>query len=123
MKGTRFLQFVLGVLVVLAMALTACQPAATPTPEPTQPPTQVEIPTTPPQPTATPEPTAVPLGSPENPIIMALAPSATAQELIASGEAIAKQLSDLTGYTIKTTVPNSYGALVEAMGAGNAHIG
>jgi len=54
---------------------------------------------------------------------MALAPSATTQELIASGEAIAKQISDLTGYTIKTTVPTSYGALVEAMGAGNAHIG
>lgn len=63
------------------------------------------------------------LGTPENPIIMALAPSATSQELLASGEAIAQQLSEITGYTIETTVPTSYGALVEAMGAGNAHIG
>lgn len=54
---------------------------------------------------------------------MALAPSATAQELIASGEDIAKQLSAMTGYTITTTVPTSYGALVEAMGAGQAHVG
>lgn len=123
MKRTHISYIALVAMVALAMVLAACQPAATPTPEPTQPPTQVEKPTTPPQPTPTPEPTAVPLGSPENPLIMALAPSATAQELIASGEAIAKQLSDLTGYTIKTTVPNSYGALVEAMGAGNAHIG
>ena len=63
------------------------------------------------------------LGTAENPIIMALAPSATSQELLASGEAIAEQLSEITGYTIETTVPTSYGALVEAMGAGNAHIG
>jgi len=54
---------------------------------------------------------------------MALAPSATSQELIASGEAIAAQLSAVTDYTIVTTVPTSYSALVEAMGAGNAHIG
>jgi phosphonate transport system substrate-binding protein len=62
-------------------------------------------------------------GTQENPLIMALAPSATTQELLASGDAIAQQLSALTGYTIKTTVPTSYGALVEAMGSGNAHIG
>jgi phosphonate transport system substrate-binding protein len=54
---------------------------------------------------------------------MALAPSATTQELIASGDEIAKQLSDATGLVIKTTVPTSYSALVEAMGSGNAHIG
>jgi phosphate/phosphite/phosphonate ABC transporter binding protein len=62
-------------------------------------------------------------GTPDNPLFMALAPSATTQELIASGEAIAKQISELTGYTIVTNVPTSYGALVEAMGSGNAHIG
>ena len=62
-------------------------------------------------------------GTADNPLIMALAPSATTQELIASGEAIAAQLSEITGYTIETTVPTSYGALVEAMGSGNAHIG
>ena len=63
------------------------------------------------------------LGTADNPLIMALAPSATSQELIASGDEIAKQLSDATGLVIKTTVPTSYSALVEAMGSGNAHIG
>jgi len=112
----------LSLLIVAAMTLAAC---ATPTPEATEapavPPTKVPPTAVPPSPV--PEPTAIPLGSAENPIIMALAPSATTQELITSGEAIAAQLSELTGYTIETTVPNSYGALVEAMGSGNAHIG
>ncbi|MFN3741514.1 MAG: phosphate/phosphite/phosphonate ABC transporter substrate-binding protein [Anaerolineales bacterium] len=104
-------------LAVAALALTACGPATTPT--------QAPEPTKTPAPTATPEPTKAPpaLGSPENPIIMGLAPSATTQELQTGGEAIAAKLSEMTGYTIKVTVPTSYGALVEAMGAGNAHIG
>jgi phosphonate transport system substrate-binding protein len=68
-------------------------------------------------------PTAIPLGSPENPIIMAQAPSATTQELITGGELVAAKLSEMTGYTIQVVVPNSYAALVEAMGSGNAHIG
>ncbi len=118
---SRLSYLLFAVFMITAMALAACQPATTPTPEPampaaTQPPAPTPVP-------PTPEPTAVPLGSPENPIVMALAPSATTQELLASGEEIAKQLSELTGYTITTTVPTSYGALVEAMGAGNAHIG
>jgi len=102
-------------VAVLALLLSACGPAATPTAEPTKAPA----------PTATPEPTKAPpaLGSPENPIIMGLAPSATTQELQTGGEAIAAKLSEMTGYTIKVTVPTSYSALVEAMGAGNAHIG
>lgn len=113
--------------VLASFLLAACAPAATPAPEMTEAPA-TEAPaapeptaTTPPEPTA--EPTPVPLGSPENPIIMALAPSATTQELIASGEAIAEQLSEITGFTIQTTVPTAYSALVEAMGSGNAHIG
>jgi len=71
--------------------------------------------------TATPE--ALPLGTPDNPLIMALAPSATSQELQTGGQAIADKLSELTGYTIKINVPTNYAALVEAMGSGNAHIG
>jgi phosphonate transport system substrate-binding protein len=71
----------------------------------------------------TPEPTAVAFGTAENPIIMALAPSATTQELQAGGEAIAAKLSEMTGYTIQVTVPTNYAAMVEAMGAGNAHVG
>lgn len=118
MKKVRFTYLLFALVAALAMVLAACgpQPTEAPAPEPSKAP----------EPTAMPEPTEAPmaeLGTPDNPIIMALAPSATSQELIASGEAIAKQLSDITGYTIETTVPNSYSALVEAMGAGKAQIG
>jgi len=98
------------VVVAAVVLLTAC---ATPTPTPTPAPTAVP-------PTAVPPPA---WGSADKPITMALAPSATTQELLASGDAIAQQLSQITGYTIKTNVPTSYAALIEAMGSGNAQIG
>ncbi len=108
-------------MVAAVMLFTACGPAATTaapaTEVPTVPPTETAAP---PTPTSTPAPQ---LGSPEIPIVMALAPSATTQELIASGDAIAAQLAQITGYTIKTTVPTSYAALIEAMGSGNAQVG
>lgn len=113
-KNRLFVAF--SVLMVAAIMLGACA-QATPTEAP---PVATEAPPPPPPP-----PTATPvmLGSPEMPIMMALAPSATSQELIAGGDAIAAKLSELTGYTITTTIPTSYAALVEAMGSGNAHIG
>jgi phosphonate transport system substrate-binding protein len=104
----------LSLLVAATMLLTACGPTATPTPVVTQAPTQ------PPPP---PPPTAVPLGSAEKPLIMALAPSANTETLMAGGEAIAAKITELTGYTITTTVPTNYAALIEAMGSGNAQIG
>jgi phosphonate transport system substrate-binding protein len=97
---------VLSFVLAASMLLASCAPKATPTPEVTVAPTSAPT-----------------LGTEADPLIMALAPSATTQELIASGDAIAAQLSTITGYTIKTNVPTSYGALIEAMGAGNAHIG
>ncbi|MCX6071488.1 MAG: PhnD/SsuA/transferrin family substrate-binding protein [Chloroflexi bacterium] len=111
-KNRTFLAFSL--LLVASFVLGACA-QATPTEAPVVP---AEVPAT-----EVPPPTEVPLGSPEMPIVMALAPSATSQELIAGGDAIAAKLSELTGYTITTTIPTSYAALVEAMGSGNAHIG
>jgi phosphonate transport system substrate-binding protein len=72
-------------------------------------------------PTATAEQKAI--GTADNPIIMALAPSATSQDLQTGGQAIADKLSELTGYKINISVPTNYAALVEAMGSGNAHIG
>jgi phosphonate transport system substrate-binding protein len=111
-KNRTFLAFSL--LLVAALVLGACA-QATPTEAPVVP---TEVP-----PTAVPAPTEVPLGSPEKPIIMALAPSANTQELMAGGEAIAAKLTELTGYTITVTVPTNYAALIEAMGSGNAQIG
>jgi phosphonate transport system substrate-binding protein len=112
------LPFILvAVIMITVLVMSACTtPVVTeePTVAPTEPPVEA---------TAIPEPTAIPLGTAENPIIMAMAPSATSQELIAGGEAVAAKLTEMTGYTIKTTVPNSYAALIEAMGSGNAHVG
>jgi phosphonate transport system substrate-binding protein len=96
-------------LAALTMVLAACGPTATPTPAPTQPPVVV--------------PTANPLGTEAMPLVMALAPSANTETLMAGGDAIAAKLSELTGYTIKVTVPTNYAALIEAMGSGNAQIG
>ncbi len=116
---TKRLSVLFGLIVVLALALSACGPAATP--EPTEAPATAE-PTEPPTPEPT-EPPAPALGTEENPIIMALAPSATTQELQTGGEAIATKLSEMTGLTIKTVVPTNYAAMIEAMGAEQAHIG
>lgn len=114
MRKNRILLAV-SLLLVAALVLGACAQAT-----PTEAPAPTEAP--PPEPTAVP-PTDVPLGSPEKPIIMALAPSANTTELIAGGEAIAAKMTELTGYTIEVTVPTNYAALIEAMGSGNAQIG
>ena len=117
----KSLHMLFAVLAIVVLTVSACAPA---TPAPTEAPVVVEPTAVPP--TAAPEPTAtaVPeLGTADNPLIMALAPSATTQELQTGGQAIADKLSELTGYTITVTVPTNYAAMIEAMGAGNAHIG
>ena len=116
-------------LVAAVMFLTACGPAATPTPVATvapvapvatEPPTAV-----PPPPTDTPvpPPTANPLGTAADPIVMAFAPSTSSQTLTTGGQALADQFKTLTGYEFKVTVPTSYAALIEAMGSNNAQVG
>jgi phosphonate transport system substrate-binding protein len=117
---TKRLSVLFALLVVLTLALSACGPATTTVPPTAVPPTAV--PPTAVPPTAT-EPPAPTVGTADNPLVMALAPSATSQELQTGGEAIAAKLTELTGYTIKTVVPTNYAAMVEAMGSGNAHIG
>ncbi len=121
------LYLLVAVVMIASMALTACQPAPTAAPaEPAAPVEPTAVPPTAVPPTdvpPTPEPTEVPLGSAEKPIIMAMAPSATAEQLTAGGGAMAAKLEEMTGYKIELTIPNSYAALVEAMGSGNAQIG
>jgi phosphonate transport system substrate-binding protein len=63
------------------------------------------------------------LGSKDNPIVMSFVPSGDTQEIITGGEEIAKMLGDKTGLTIKANVATSFAAVVEAMGAGTAHVG
>lgn len=108
----RLTFLLMALVVVFAMTLTACAPAATPTEAMTEAPAATQAPAP-----------AVQLGTADNPIVMALAPSATSQELQAGGDAIAKKLGEMTGYTIKVIVPANYAATIEAMGSGQAHVG
>ncbi|MCB0077503.1 MAG: phosphate/phosphite/phosphonate ABC transporter substrate-binding protein [Anaerolineales bacterium] len=56
-------------------------------------------------------------------IVMSFVPSGDSQEIVASGDEIAKLLSDATGMTIEANVATSYAAVVEAMCAGQAQVG
>ena len=62
------------------------------------------------------------LGLAENPLILALPPSANSPEQIEAAKLIASQFTARTGYTVVTVIPDSYTALVEALEKGNAHI-
>jgi phosphonate transport system substrate-binding protein len=112
-------------LIVAVMMLTACGTAPTAAPAATSAPTMevpVLLPTLPPP---TPAPTATPntLGTPDNPIVVAFEPSGTSTEITAGGQELLDALSAETGLSFKGVVPNSYAALTEAMGSGNAQIG
>ena len=72
--------------------------------------------------TFTPSPSSAELGSPENPLILALPPSASSQAAVESANLIASQFKERTGYTVVTILPDSELALVEAFQKGNAHI-
>ena len=64
----------------------------------------------------------VELGRAENPLILALPPSANSPEQINAAKVIASQFTERTGYTVVTVIPDSYTALVDALAKGNAHI-
>jgi len=70
----------------------------------------------------TPSPPTAELGLAENPLILALAPSANSPEQINAAHEIAAQMTERTGYVVVTIVPDSYAALVDALENGNAHI-
>ena len=62
------------------------------------------------------------LGLAENPLILALPPSANSPEKIAAARLLASQFTERTGYTVVTIAPSSYTELVDALKNGNAHI-
>jgi len=70
----------------------------------------------------TPSPISEELGLAENPLILALAPSANSPEQIAAAKALANQFMERTGYVVVTIAPDSYPALLDALEKGNAHI-
>jgi phosphonate transport system substrate-binding protein len=62
------------------------------------------------------------LGLAENPLILALPPTANSQEQIDAANVIASQFTERTGYVVVTIIPETYTALVDALENGNAHI-
>src|SRR5688572_28068957 len=143
----------LAVIMILALAVSACAPAATavPTdlPDPTEaPPTEApateapteaaatEAPTTePPSPTPPPPPVcdklpnapeapaAGELGSADNPIVITFVPSGDTGKITTAGTAIADCLSEMTGLNFEMEVGTSFAASIEAMGAEKAQVG
>lgn len=83
--------------------------------------TATPVPLTPTE-SATPTPTTAELGLAENPLILALPPSANTNEQINAAKEIASQLTERTGYVFVTVIPDSYADLVDAFEKGNAHI-
>lgn len=62
------------------------------------------------------------LGLAENPLILALPPTANSQEQIDAANRIASQFTERTGYVVVTIIPESYTTLMDAFEKGNAHI-
>lgn len=109
-------------LLVAAFLLANCtypRPDVTQVPQATE--TMTPTPEVTPTDTAQPFPTAE-LGLAENPLILALPPSANSQAQIDAAKVIAAQFTERTGYTVVTVIPDSEAALVEALGKDNAHI-
>ncbi len=120
----RIIPFIVIIVPIFALLLANCnlpriqlvEPTVTNTASPAA--TLVVTPTdTAPPPFATAE-----LGLAENPLILALPPTANTPEQIDAANVIASQFTERTGYTVVTIVPESYAALMDALERGNAHI-
>jgi phosphonate transport system substrate-binding protein len=121
------LEIILSYSLILFM-LTACNPltnssASAPTPGPAPGAETVLAIETATAEVPRPTPTSAPVGTIENPLVVALPPgSRSAGARVEAGKAFAEQLSEVTGYTFVVVAPDSYAKLVEAMGQGNAHV-
>ena len=51
-------------------------------------------------------------------LVMSFVPSGDTEEILASGEELAKMVSERTGYNVTSNVATSFAAVIEAMGAG-----
>jgi len=146
----RPIQVVFVVLAIIAMFLSACGTAATPTAAPTDttvatvgviitdtaaPVTDTPVPATV---APTVAPTAVPpncaplanapkaaagaLGSPDKPIVITFVPSGDTGKITKAGSAIADCLGQMTGLSFKIEVGTTFAASIEAMGAEKAQV-
>ncbi|MBA4420131.1 MAG: hypothetical protein C0391_03190 [Anaerolinea sp.] len=121
------LYIVLAGIMVVAMLLSACQPAAPAVVEPA--PVEVEptaVPPTDVPPTAVPEPTAIPYvtcGTADKPCVITFVPSGDTGKITLAGQGIADWLQAETGLIFQIEVGTSFAASIEAMGAEKAQIG
>lgn len=110
----------LRLLPLLIFILTACSLPSAPLTATASVPTESLPATLTPIPTPIPTPVpGVPLGTNENPIVMALIPG---REMLDAARDVAAQLSNLTGLVIVPFAPATYIEVVEALGAGRVHI-
>lgn len=106
-------------LYLLALAILGCsfpvqlnRESSTATPSPILSPAPTQTPLAPPE-----------LGTEQNPLILALAPSAhPSAKVISAGNVIAAFVEKRTGYKVVTNIPTDQNGLVEALDKGNAHI-
>ena len=116
MSKARVPYFVLAMLLIGALVLGACQPAATPEPateEAAMPEPTMEEPTAMPEPTE--EPAMPELGTEENPIIWAVVPSGDTERVVSGFDEVAKMIKDETGLVIQPLVATEYAGVIEAM--------
>ena len=73
--------------------------------------------------TAAPAADAAAIGTADNPLVMTFVPSGEQETVTTGSEAINALLAAETGLVIESNVATSYAAAIEAMGAGNAHVG
>ncbi len=121
------LEIILSYSLIL-FVLTACNPltnssASAPTPGPAPGAETVLAIETATAEVPRPTPTSAPMGTIDNPLVVALPPGSSSDGArVEAGKAFAEQLSEITGYTFVVVAPDSYAKLVEAMGQGNAHV-
>lgn len=122
------------ILTLVGGALAACKPKPTATPTPTLVPSATPQPTLTPSPQGTvpststvtplPSPTATPQppGSPANPIILGLVTVADKPEIATEGEALAKRLAEVSGYSVQSKVLASYTDLLAGLEKASVHV-
>lgn len=73
--------------------------------------------------TAVPEAPTAPLGTEQNPLVVALPPSTRPQgEVLSAGDVLTSLLKKNTGYEFVSVIPPSEIELVKGFGSGNAHV-
>ena len=117
----KIFPFITTCFFVATLILANCSVSRVSLSQPTETATQTPALSVTPTDTQSAFPTAE-LGLAENPLILALPPSANSQAQIDAAKVIASQFTERTGYTVVTVVPDSEAALVEALGKGNTHI-